>query len=110
MRPLGAPVADRRRARLALALALATLVAGLSYTGQRLGAWGLGEPTLAQGLGSLTVGYTWRLGLAVLHGAAAGCVAGLAVSEEAAARALGRLGPWAAAWFVACALALGLVP
>jgi uncharacterized membrane protein len=65
-------------------LAVFAGVAVISYAGQRLGSWTLGEPAPGAALAYVYTDYFWRLGLSVLHGAVSGCAVALSVGPEVA--------------------------
>jgi len=110
LKPLGAPVKSRSRPRWALGLAVGAGVAVLSYAGQRLGAWGLGEPAPGLAVAGVYTAYFWRLGLAALHGLVAGTAAGFLVSSARAERLLGPAGPVLAIAIAGCAASMVWVP
>ncbi len=100
------PTPAARPAAAALAFALVVV---LSYVGQRL-LDARTEPPIGTVMVGDTIPYYWRAGMALLHGLGAASLAGLGLSEPAAARWLARA-PWLVPLVVLpCIAAMALVP
>jgi hypothetical protein len=111
LKPLGVPTSvPGLRARVALGLAVFAGVAIVSYAGQRLGSWTIGEPAPGAVLASIYTDYFWRLALSVLHGLVAGAAVGLSVSVGRATNWLLPAGRWVLLTVVISMVAMALVP